>query len=278
MIGEAELRRLAASGGRDLMAQDLDYCLGCLLYSFFQLADESSLISKGGSCLRKCYFDNYRLSEDIDFTAAAGLTPSDFKRVVEEVRNKGSEYWGIDFRAADTVFDEIEDEYGNASLKTRVYYRGPLRRAGDPRGIDITATLREVIVFPVRKRGILHGLYSDDEVFKSAAVQCYDLKEILAEKMRAMFGQRRFVISRDLYDAYFLLESGISIDDIGEALPRKFQVKGLPFERLDVAGLTSKKAEFERDWKRNLLHLLPDPPPVSFEVAWTKLIESISGN
>jgi predicted nucleotidyltransferase component of viral defense system len=27
------------------------------------------LIFKGGTCLRKCYFPNYRFSEDLDFTS-----------------------------------------------------------------------------------------------------------------------------------------------------------------------------------------------------------------
>jgi uncharacterized protein len=275
VIAESELRRVAASSGYDIMAQDIDYCLGCLLYSLFRLANASTLIFKGGTCLRKCYFDNYRLSEDLDFTAPAGLTQTDFERVVEEALVRGSDYWGIDFRVRAASFREIKDEYGNASLKARAYYRGPLRRSGDPRGIDITATIAEAAVFPVAERQIAQGLYSDDRAFRQGTVRCYDLREILAEKIRAMFGQRRFVISRDLYDAYFLLESGVSLEEAREALPRKFEVKCLGFDGLNIAVLLDKKDEFERDWQTNLLHLLPDPPPVIFEEAWAKLIESL---
>ncbi len=69
MIPEAELRRMAATAGVDTMVQDLDYGLGWFLVGLFTTAaGPPPLVFKGGTCLRKCYFANYRFSEDLDFT------------------------------------------------------------------------------------------------------------------------------------------------------------------------------------------------------------------
>jgi predicted nucleotidyltransferase component of viral defense system len=46
-----------------------DYVLGWILagmYGHEELAE--SWVFKGGTCLKKCYFETYRFSEDLDFT------------------------------------------------------------------------------------------------------------------------------------------------------------------------------------------------------------------
>jgi predicted nucleotidyltransferase component of viral defense system len=46
-----------------------DYVLGWVLAGIFNHPDiGSSWIFKGGTCLKKCYFETYRFSEDLDFT------------------------------------------------------------------------------------------------------------------------------------------------------------------------------------------------------------------
>src|SRR5690554_6846909 len=47
---------------------DKDYVLGHFL-SVFVEHYKNDLVFKGGTCLRKCYIENYRFSEDLDFTA-----------------------------------------------------------------------------------------------------------------------------------------------------------------------------------------------------------------
>jgi predicted nucleotidyltransferase component of viral defense system len=47
-----------------------DYILTWLLYGIGQNpALQNSLVFKGGTALKKCYFGRYRFSEDLDFTA-----------------------------------------------------------------------------------------------------------------------------------------------------------------------------------------------------------------
>jgi predicted nucleotidyltransferase component of viral defense system len=48
---------------------DKDWVLGHFIDAIFSIPEcKENLIFKGGTCLRKCYFPNYRFSEDLDFT------------------------------------------------------------------------------------------------------------------------------------------------------------------------------------------------------------------
>lgn len=47
---------------------DKDYVLGYFL-SVFISHYKDELVFKGGTCLRKCYIENYRFSEDLDFSS-----------------------------------------------------------------------------------------------------------------------------------------------------------------------------------------------------------------
>src|ERR1700740_3119948 len=46
-----------------------DYVLGWVLAAIAQHPETSEpWVFKGGTCLKKCYFETYRVSEDLDFT------------------------------------------------------------------------------------------------------------------------------------------------------------------------------------------------------------------
>jgi predicted nucleotidyltransferase component of viral defense system len=69
MIDRREL--LAAAGNLGLLPSvvEKDYVLGWVLAGIFNhpvLAKH--WVFKGGTCLKKCYFETYRFSEDLDFT------------------------------------------------------------------------------------------------------------------------------------------------------------------------------------------------------------------
>lgn len=69
MIDRAELLRLADELGLEPRVVEKDYVLGWVLAGIFRdplLAN--SWVFKGGTCLKKCYFETYRFSEDLDFT------------------------------------------------------------------------------------------------------------------------------------------------------------------------------------------------------------------
>lgn len=62
--------RLAKDGGRRIPEAVLerDYCLAWFLATLSGSPLKAILAFKGGTALKRCYFDDYRFSEDLDFT------------------------------------------------------------------------------------------------------------------------------------------------------------------------------------------------------------------
>lgn len=69
MIDRGELLEVAGDIGLRPDVVEKDYVLGWLLAG---ISAHPSLgntwVFKGGTCLKKCYFETYRFSEDLDFT------------------------------------------------------------------------------------------------------------------------------------------------------------------------------------------------------------------
>lgn len=68
MIVQKEIRDKAQLWRVPADTVDKDYVLGHFLSGFMKVFSDE-LVFKGGTCLRKCYFEDYRFSEDLDFTA-----------------------------------------------------------------------------------------------------------------------------------------------------------------------------------------------------------------
>jgi predicted nucleotidyltransferase component of viral defense system len=273
MITEAEIRRSAAIALVDPMVLDLDYCLGWFLAGLSPIPDISKgLIFKGGTCLRKCYFEGYRFSEDLDFTAITFINSDQLNNWIVQVGSWSAGLHGPNFLIEPIRVEIIEDEYGKESFQIRVYVRGPLVWSGSPRVIRVHVTRDEKLVLPPVKRHLIHS-YSDIEALGSPIVTCYSLQEILAEKLRAIAGQRRFAISRDLYDIYHIVRSGISISEVLPMVPVKFMVHGIDINSIYPDNFLVRKQEFERDWEKRLNYLVSRQNVVSFEDAWRTSIE-----
>jgi len=275
MISEAELRRQAARWKVDPMVANLDYSLGWFLAAFFSVGEVAARLRfKGGTCLRKCYFADYRFSEDLDFTAATFVAPDALMTWVEHARYWAIEHDGPDFAAAPARLEIVEDEYGSESYQVRVYFHGPLHWGGAPQAIRLDVTRDERLLLPAVPRHLIHP-YSDAEELESVELPCYALGEILAEKLRAVGAQRRFSVSRDLYDVHCLIQAGVSVAEIVPLLPAKFAARGVALDRLDVDHVLNRRAEFQADWERRLHYLVPVRQGVAFESAWQSTLEAI---
>jgi uncharacterized protein len=67
--------RLAREGGRRIPESVLerDYCLAWFLAAASGSPLKARLAFKGGTALRRCYFENHRFSEDLDFTLLGAI-------------------------------------------------------------------------------------------------------------------------------------------------------------------------------------------------------------
>ena len=76
--------------------------------------------------------------------------------------------------------------------------------------IKIEIILYELMVFPTEEREVFHP-YSDTLSASPLTIPCYSLREVLAEKLRALI-QRSYTAPRDFYDIWYLANKQIAID------------------------------------------------------------------
>jgi len=168
----------------------------------------------------------------------------------------------------------VDDEYGSEAFQARLYNHGPLKWGGSPRSIRLDITRQEKVLLPLARRPLLHP-YSDSALLEGAALTCYSLEEVLAEKLRALGGQRRFIISRDIYDIHSLLQVGVLVEQAIHLLPGKLEIRGMAVSDLDPERLVKHKAEFELDRERRLGYLVKPLQKVDFEPAWESAVDCI---
>lgn len=271
MIPDAEVRRIADRSGVEPGIIDLDYALGWALMGLAAHPElRERLVFKGGTSLRKCWFPDYRFSEDLDFTITGPLGPTALERAVHEAFRSAQDLSGIDFAAQAPVMEVLNDEYGRESVQLRIYYRGPHRSGGSPRAIRLDATRDETMVFPPESRRMIHG-YSDAADLGEVTWPCYALEEVVAEKLRAVLAQRRFAVARDLYDIHRLLDHGIDEKRTIEALPGKLEVKGLALHQVVPDRMLSRKEQYMVDWTRHLVPLVQPTTLPDFEDVWLEV-------
>jgi predicted nucleotidyltransferase component of viral defense system len=78
VITRDEIREVAASVRLQPAIVEKDYALGWMLAGINSHALLGQRwIFKGGTCLKKCYFETYRFSEDLDFSCPADGIPTE---------------------------------------------------------------------------------------------------------------------------------------------------------------------------------------------------------
>ena len=249
-------QRVGPDGGGDRK----DYVLGWLLWGIG--ADPvlgQSWIFKGGTCLKKCYIETYRFSEDLDFTVLPGgpYLPDDITAQLMRTLDRVADASGINFATRDPVLRLRPD---GLSVEGRVYYVGP-RQQLQPARVKLDITANERVVRPPVLRDIGHPY--PDALPGSGQVRCYSFEELFAEKLRAMAQRGR---PRDLYDVINLFRRNdlrLYPDLIRDALAEKCAVKNIPVPTaLDILN-EERTAELEADWPNMLSHQLPALPPLA---------------
>ncbi len=94
--------RLARGGGRRIPEAVLerDYCLAWFLIGLSRSSLREHLVFKGGTALKRCYFGDYRFSEDLDFTLAGEIPLESILAGLEEVYARVQNASGIPSRSS----------------------------------------------------------------------------------------------------------------------------------------------------------------------------------
>jgi predicted nucleotidyltransferase component of viral defense system len=270
VITRQELLDLAREFGLQPHIVEKDYALGWLLAGFGQHQDtRDTWLFKGGTCLKKCYFETYRFSEDLDFTLLdpAHLNEDFLRGLFQEVAEWVYEMTGLEMPAEARKIEVFDNGRGGRSGEGRMGYRGPIARGGDAPRIKLDLTDHERIVLPSVRRAIHHP-YSDRPV-DGMEVTTYAFEEVFAEKVRALAERLR---PRDLYDVIHLnRRTDLEPDkqSLLHALREKCAFKGIAFPTLDSLRQSPLLAELRAAWDDMLAHQLPQLPP--FESFWDEL-------
>lgn len=270
MISREEVRDLAREFQLDLNVVEKDYVLGWLLAGIAQHpALRETWVFKGGTCLKKCYFETYRFSEDLDFTllAEAQLDADFLARTFDDIGSWVYEQCGIELPPDARRFEVFTNPRGRLAAEGRVGYRGPNGRiAGVPR-VKLDLAADEVVVLPPVWRSIHHP-YSDAAP-EAMRVLCYAYEEVFAEKMRALAERQR---PRDLYDVIHLhrrIDLGPNASLVRATLARKCEFKAIPVPTLATLSDRPERQAIEAEWDQMLAHQLPICPP--FSELWNEL-------
>lgn len=279
MISINEVRRIAGALELEPRVIDHDYVLGCYLcFLGTQSFVQKKWIFKGGTALRKCYFEGYRFSEDLDFTVLEIISVESLHDFLRSVNGAMQDAIGIRSDEREMVVDVIEDDYGKESFEARIYYYGPWNYGGSPRSVRIHLNREESLVFPTHVLPVFHQ-YSDREDLPAIAIQVYSLEEMMAEKLRAFSGQRKHAIPHDIFDLYHLSKNVTSVENVLEGFPQKCKAKGLSLDAIDLSKVAARRPEYENNWQQGLEYLVPTNLKVPFAVAWDtsiRLLEKAS--
>jgi predicted nucleotidyltransferase component of viral defense system len=270
MIPRRELEQLRAEWSLDLPVIEKDYVLGWLLAG---IARHPQLgrgwVFKGGTCLRKCYYETFRFSEDPDFTVIDGGPdePEELRVAFSQVADWLQEESGIELTVDDTAFRRRRNKRGNPTTQGRLAYRGPNPQPVSPK-VKIDITRDEILVDRPVRRPIGHQ-YSDTPL-PADGVICYSLTELFAEKLRALAERCR---PRDLYDVVHMHRHPDLIgtqQKVLAFLARKCEHAGIGVPGLDTIRSSPFREEIEHEWKNMLGHQLPEPLP-PFDSFWSTL-------
>jgi len=264
MITKAHVLALASGHGLLPTTIEKDYVLGWLLAAISGHHSLSRWVFKGGTCLKKCFFETYRFSEDLDFTVPEA-EPLSYGSIVSGLKDVAA--WveaesGVQFPTDRIAVEQYLNPRGKESFQGKITYVGPLnlpRQALQRIKFDITQD--ELLADATDLRAVFHPY--EDAIEPAPRVRSYSVDEILAEKTRALY--ERQGRARDVYDTIHLsrdFRDSITPKKAADLLRRKFAFKGLPAPSVAMIIAEVKGGTLRADWEQQLAHQLPKLPPV----------------
>lgn len=195
MIKPGEIQQKAnAVGVRDQQIEK-DYILSWILFGISKHEQLSkTIVFKGGTVLKKVYFEDYRFSEDLDFTMLITEVPKEqifiwFEEVFEFIKDEAN----IPLEIIDN------NEHEDGGINFYIGYIGPLGGQGNNKRVKVDISRSELMAF----EPAMNNVFIDYSDLEEHQLLCYSLEEILVEKMRSVMQRMQ---ARDFYDIWYLLE------------------------------------------------------------------------
>ncbi len=264
MILKREIEQMAEQKKVAKATIDKDWVLGHFIDAIFSIPEcKRDLIFKGGTCLKKCWFNDYRFSEDLDFTAVNPDFVLD-KKLLNRIVALVNERTEIPLHIQKLEQLKFNDKpTGFASIVKFWGADHPRNQAPPPPQRWLTSIKIEIIsyeqmVFAPETRPIHHG-YSDKlSEDTTAGIPCYSIQEVLSEKLRALI-QRSYTAPRDFYDIWHLSQNVLDLDwpEIAEAFHKKMKFKNIEFTGIDQMINPENDKQLMAAWHNSLVHQIP---------------------
>ena len=246
-----------------------DYLLSWILAGVAQVdVLRDAIVLKGGTALKKCYFGDYRFSEDLDFSGTAGVPAGAaladaMHDVCEAAARLLDVYAPVEITCERYAEREPHPE-GQEAFAIRA--RLPWQRRVQTR-VMVEVTMDERVLKPPMMRPVTHG-YGEP---LDAQVRVYAIEEIVAEKLRAILqhavklDERGWSRSRardynDLWRVLGRYRNEMDLSDFAPFLREKCSIRGASFRGPGDFFQTAMLAYVERTWDQWLGPLVPNLP------------------
>ena len=278
MILQKEIATISEQLGVSKSVIDKDWMLGHFIAAIFNEPElKETLIFKGGTCLKKCWFDEYRFSEDLDFTSKSQeleLTQQHLKFITKyvedntEVKTHIVSLKPLKFKDRLTGYEAIIKFWG-ADHPRNIMPPTPDRWQTK---IKIEIILYEEMIFDVSQQKVTHP-YSDTLKLETT-IPCYKIEEVLAEKLRALI-QRSYTAPRDYYDIWYLSNNFPDLDweSIVVAFHKKMRFKNLEFTGIEQLINPKSDKALKGAWKNSLGHQIQQDKLPDYEIVRSNLLD-----
>ncbi|GAA0228810.1 nucleotidyl transferase AbiEii/AbiGii toxin family protein [Castellaniella daejeonensis] len=257
---------LVTAGGRRIPESviERDYVLAWFLTGLANHPLRDVLAFKGGTALRRCWFEDYRFSEDLDFTLINPISLEDILAGFDEI------FAAIDAEAGLRIAFDRSDRHSHQNSHTfYLRYQGPLPAEND---VKVDVTIREVLCFPLQDRPVHRTYDGFDDLPAGPTVKVYAIEEIVIEKLLALSDRARNE-PRDLYDLWYLLDSAdLRIAEMLPELEAKLELRQRVLTGMEQA-IAKKEDRLRRLWSQRLAHQMNHIPP--FDDVFREVLRAI---
>ena len=261
--------------GWDIIEQD--YVLSWMLFGISNIEKlKTPLIFKGGTALKKCYFGDYRFSQDLDFSVRGDCPKGEdlFVLIQEACSFAAKVQDDIEFKCNRYLEAEAHPEGQEAFV---IHARLPWQREFNT-SVKVEVTMKEPVVLEPILKKVIHG-YGEK---LDAVIMTYCVEEIIAEKIRAIlqyakklhergWGRSRV---RDYYDLWRIFgKYGNSIDKkiIPNLVRQKCELKKVTLASVDDLFQERLMHIINTEWEKWLSPLVPLIPESNIVVSELKV-------
>lgn len=246
-----------------------DHALSYLLAGIFAVDEFAEYaVFKGGTALRKCYFGEYRYSEDLDFSTrnlhnwSAAQLEHLLSAACDAARDLAEGIEAPYTFTAQPQTHRVDRTTMQHNLKVAVEFP-----TGATLPIKFELTQVEPVVMLPEHRQLIHGFEGET---LDVGLPTYSLDEVVLEKLRAFLQtaanlERRSWTnrSRDLYDLWWLWnqKAPVDWDQLREPLAQKAAARDVAFSGPDDFLVPRVLQSYRDGWDVRLVNVVPELPP-----------------